>query len=231
MTLKEIINQVLGQTGFLQRTAFASSTDPDDLQMVTIANEVVDYIKEFYMWPVLRKDNVIEIASGQSVYAMPSDFDGYVPNSGWTTDGGQKVELPVPDDRWYMYKNSVYSDGSSIKLRLKGNQIEVANAEDHVGEQIQFSYLSNWLVFASNGSGKTLFTADTDTFILDDMLLVMGLKAFWTNTKKMPTAQGFMVAFMRKLNTRIGKAKGGGIIGGVKQAGSSSPYYPLHRPS
>ena len=50
MTLVDILNSVLEQSGFLSRNSYAGSSDPDDKQMVAIANRAAYEIMNFYKW-------------------------------------------------------------------------------------------------------------------------------------------------------------------------------------
>jgi hypothetical protein len=226
MTLKEMLNRVLSESGFLQRTRFSASTDPDNIQMVAIANRATTEIMDFFDWHGIRQYHSIAVQAGQLTYTLPSDFSSLVPDSIWEQNGTKPAELPVSDRRWYMYKSSAIGSSGSLKLRLVGNTIEFADAEE--GDVIEFEYISKWLVRGSSGSAKEMFTADDDTFILNDNMLIAGIKAFWKETKVMPNAEKEMAVFYRIMNKEVAKTVGGKTIGGRKVTASRSPYTPLY---
>jgi hypothetical protein len=228
MNLKDMLNQVLAQSAFLQRAGFFGSTDPDDLQMVAIANRVVQEIRDMYNWEILRNRFTIIMQDGVERYNLPDDFKAYVPNSGWQDEGSRQIELPVPDGRWYMYQNSAYSDGGTYRCRLSGNQIEVF--EPDPGQKIVFFYISDSTVESQLGVRKPLFTEDEDNYIMDDQMLILGIQAHWAETKLLPQAQAWKTNYRAKVNEQIGITTGGRTIGGFTRGSrydKDSPYYPL----
>ena len=74
MNLKQILNDVLAQSSFLERNTFAGSTDVDDRQMVAIANRVAFEIRDFYNWGILRKDFKVNMLTDQTRYKLPDDL-------------------------------------------------------------------------------------------------------------------------------------------------------------
>ena len=231
MDLKDILNNVLGQSGFLQRSSFTSSGDPDDVQMVAIANRAAIEIANYYNWSELRTASTINLITGTTLYDLPSDFKDMVPGSLWELDGERPVEYAVPDGRWYMYKFSTWSDGGTIRVRRYGSQLEVHDPETDSG--FQFEYVSKYAVRATAGTPKEFFTLDTDTWALDDQVLVLGIQAHWMQTKLMPQYVEMFANYNRKMTEAIGRSFGGRTIGGINSslAGDRSPYYPLYRPS
>ena len=231
-TLKTILNNVLAQSGFLERGSFTSANDPDDKQMVAISNRVAYEIMNFWKWPELRNSFQVNIKDAQTRYNLPDDYQDLVPNSAWETDGEREVEFPVADSRWFMYKFTTWSDGGTIRVRKYGNEIEI---HDPVGgESFQFEYVSKWPVLSEAGVRKEFFDNDTDTWVLDDQLLVLGIQAHWMQTKLMPQYMEHFGNYNRKMAEAIGRANAGSTIGGVNASrlyGFRSPYYPLYRPS
>jgi len=120
MDLKNILNNVLAQSGFLERGSFTTSADPDDKQMIAIANRVAYEIMNYFAWTDLRTASQINILPGQSRYQLPGDYQDLVPNSAWESEGERQVEWPVPDGRWYMYKYTAYSAGGTYRIRKYG---------------------------------------------------------------------------------------------------------------
>lgn len=233
MKLVDILNNVLEQSGFLSRDSYAASTDPDDKQMVAIANRVAYEIMNFYKWGELRNTAGIEWEFNKTVYDLPVDFQDYVPNSMWEQDGSKPVEFPVPDRRWYMYKFSTWSNGGLIRMKKLGNKVEISEPENSANsDRVVFQYISKWCILAEDSSRKEFFTLDTDSFLLDDQLLILGIQAHWMQTKLMPQYQEHMMNYRAKMNEAIGRSAGARTIGGSNGIGkpyNGSPYYPLYR--
>lgn len=230
MIITDILNNVLAQSGFLEKGSFFNSADPDDKQMVAISNRVAYEIMNFYPWPELRSSFTVNMHAGQPRYQLPSDYQSLIPNSAWETDGSRMVEFPVPDRRWFMYKFTTFSDGGTIRVRKYGDALEVHDPED--GESFEFEYIKNSTMVDAQGAPKTAFTKDDDEFILDDQLLVLGIQAHWQQSKRMPSYQEHMANYRAKTNEAIGRAAGSRTIGGGKFGGwqnSNAPFYPLYR--
>lgn len=231
MTLREMLSEVLGQSGFIQKNAYAGSVDVDDIQMVSIANRVAQEIRDYYPWEELRKEHVLNLTTS-TLYNLPSDFKQYIPNSGWQDEGSRQIELPTPDGRWYMYKNSAFSDGGTYRCRLRGNAKQIEVYEPDAGQSIVFYYVSDAPVERNDGSLGDRFVNDLDKWILDDQTLILGIQAHWAQTKLLPQYQEWMANFRAKLNESIGRSAGGRTIGGFTRRNwqdCRSPYYPLWR--
>jgi hypothetical protein len=229
--LKTILNNVLGQSTFIKRDNFTSSSATNDVQMVDIANQVAYELKDAYNWGELRKPWTLEIIDEQTVYPLPLDWNGVVPDSGWQTEGSRQIELPVPGPRWYMYKFSTFSDGGTLRCRLYGGNIEIH--DPGTTSSFTLEYLTKYPILSSTMEAKEFFTADTDVFLLDDMLLTLGVKAYWQREKQMPSADKNWGNYQTKLNEAIGRSTGGRTIGGYDGSrfgyNRRSPYYPLYR--
>lgn len=231
MTILEILNDVLSQSGFLERGAFANSTNVDDKQMFAIANRVSYEIVNFYTWTELRQEHDIDLVDGTLRYDLPSDFRDFIPDSCWEEDGSRQAEFPVPDARWFMYKFSSFSDGGTLRMRKYGNELEVHDPS--TGDSFSFEYISKNAIEDAASTAKERFTVDTDTWLLDDQLLTLGVQAHWQQTKLMPSYREHMQNYFNKMNEAIGRSTGGRTIGGADSGklGRRSPYTPLFLPS
>ncbi len=228
-TLVTMLNEVLGEAGFLERTSFADSPDPDDKQMVHIANRVVEDIRSFYDWSLLAKTHHVTIVGGQDRYPLPDDYYSVVSDSAWETNGSRKCDFPVPRNRWFMYKFSSLTDAGTVRARLYGNVIQINDPS--VATEIDLEYVSKYVVTDSAGTPKEKFTKDTDLFVLDDELLIKGVKARWAGTKMMPMAKDWKDEFQEELRFHVGLDSSGQTIGGGPTRDRRGPYYPLWRPS
>ena len=227
MNLKEMLNEVLAQSTFLARDSFVGSVDPDDKQMVAIANMVRDEIKDFFPWMALRTSLEVELQDGQTTYTMPNDYGTMVPGSMWEVNGSRPVDGPIADGRWYQLKYSSLTSAGTIRVRFYGNKLQVADVQ--AGKKFSIEYISKWVVRSDVGAGKERFTADTDTFLLDDQMLIMGVKAGWADAKEMAQADKWKMMFFSKMNREIAKEQGGQKIGNRGYSVRRDPYYPLYR--
>ncbi len=230
MDVKAILNSVLSQSGFLEKTAFFASTDPDDKQMAAIANRVGYEILNYFDWPELRVTGAITTVAGTTLYDLPTDFQSLVPNSAWEDDGSRPVEWPTPNNEWFMYKFSTWSTGGTARIKMYGDQIEVLNDTD--GDDFSYEYITNAYAETSGSDRITAFSADSDTFRLDDQLLVLGIQAHWQQAKQMPAYTEHFGNYQRKMTEAIGRANTGRTIGGVQNLdhGYRAPYTQLYLP-
>ena len=228
MVLKDILNNVLSQSGFIEKDTFTSAADIDDKQMISIANRVAYEIKNYFMWPELSKSNEVTLIEGVLRYKLPDDFQDFVPDSAWETDGSRQVEWPTPNNRWYMYKFSTLSDGGVYRVKKYGNEIELYDVQG--GAKFSYEYISKWVVKNEQGGLKESFTDDADSFILDDQLLVLGIQAHWQQAKQMPSYAEHFGNYDRKLSEAIGRSSSARTIGGYRRPNINcrSPYTPLY---
>ena len=230
MTLIEVLNAVLAESGFLERTSFTSSADVDDKQMVAIANRVAREIIDFYPWSSMLKAETITMTSA-TVYPLPADYKELIPDSVWELDGSKQVELPTPDNRWYMYKFSAFSDGGILRAKLRGKNIELYDVQP--GESFSFEYQSNSAITDNSDVPKSSFTNDLDIWTLEPEILIKGIQAKWGHAKMMPQYQEWKQDFMQEMNSAIGRDAGGRTVGGQANTkgwmNSRSPYYPLYQ--
>jgi len=222
--IKAILNRVLGQSGFLKRGQFFNSSDPDDVQMVEIANRVAIEIGSYYDWGSLKIPHTIALAAGQSSYPLPLGLRWIIADSAWETDGSRKVDMPVEDNAWYQYKFSTLTSGGVIRARKYGDELEVV--EPFNGGSITFEYVTEYFVKepAPTNILKEEFTKDTDTWLLDDQLLTLGIQAHWQQSKMMPSYQEHYKNYMNKMREAISRDAGGQTIGGASRPLRRSPY-------
>jgi len=257
MTLLQILNNVLMQSSFLKKSTFTNNPDPDDEQMVAIANRVAYEIFNFYDWGGLRNVAILNMVEGQRVYDVPEDYQSIVPDSAWETDGSRKVDIPTSDSMWYQYKFSSLTTGGTIRARFYSDQIEVI--EPFNGGSFTYEYVSKYPIrstfdvgidaalegeWANNqasvigsfwdedywgvtGLQKEFFTEDSDTWLLDDQLLILGIQAHWKQAKQMAGYMENMANYMTKMAEAIGRSNAGQTIGGAPRFMRRDPYTKL----
>ena len=276
MNILGILNDVLGQSGFLQKASFFGTQDPDDIQMINIANRTAYEIYNFYTWSALRKTFSLTMEErfegytpgGKNppitpdtvylpiyYYPLPADFKSGVSDSAWEKDGSRQVDFSTPERGWYMYKFAAFSDGGILRARihagmtqapdyiwndleywgLTGSEAGFIEVHDpQPGETFLFEYITSGPVIPENtvDSPRDSFEADTDTWILDDQLLTLGIQYQWALTKVLPQKDEWKDNYYKKMNEAISRDVPAQTIGGFPNSDwltRRSPYYPLYR--
>lgn len=124
----------------------------------------------------------------QTKYSLPSDYDRQVDRTHF--DKTQRWELLGPESaqQWQWLKSSYISTGPRVRYRILGNTFQIwpmVSSNNYLG----FEYVSNLWVTATGGTAptKTAFTADDDTCIYPDRLMVLGTKLKYFETKGFDT--------------------------------------------
>lgn len=125
----------------------------------------------------------VAITFGQSDYALPSDFERLVDGTLWDRSRFWEMRGPQSPQEWQLYKSSVIGR-ASIQRRWRIRNIagvqkfSVDPVPFDTGAALVFEYVSNaWC--QSNGTPpvpQTSWLADTDTGILDEYLIQLGVK-------------------------------------------------------
>ena len=202
MTLKEILNQVLSQSAFLEQDSFAGADDVDTIQMVAFANVAADEIMDSFPWNYLRKSVEIPLVAGQLQYDLPDDFSQYISESMWKQSGARMVQLPTSERLWgFMKAGNALQSWTYYAKFIQG---KLTFTSVNAGDVINFDYVSNSPIMGADGTPKPRFTQDTDVWMMNDQTLIRGTKAFWKIEKEMPSAIMDMKEFQKHIKRDIG---------------------------
>lgn len=159
-------------------TLFGRTAAPE-LKMQTIVNKAAKQIALDYDWQELTK--FIEITGDGEAedFALPSDFDRlpidgtifsdtwtaieYIQSSGLSDWVRLQSFLPaMPPGYWIIFDKKIHL------LPVLGD-----------GAKARFFYISKDIVTKGNGAPASTFTADSDTFVLDEHLLLLSIIWRW----------------------------------------------------
>jgi hypothetical protein len=118
---------------------------------------------------------------GQSDYTLPPDFKTPVDNTMWDRSRFWSMRGPQSPQQWQLYKSSVIGR-ASIQRRFRFRQINgvMVFSIDPVptdnGSALVFEYVSNGWCQSATGTRQSSWQADTDTGVLDEYLIRLGLK-------------------------------------------------------
>lgn len=132
-----------------------------------------------------------EVTFSQSDYALPADFQRPVDNTFWDRTNFWRMRGPLSPQAWQLYKSSVLGSTPSIWRRFRfrganwksggtgaaGTQVlSIDPLPLAAGADLVYEYVSNGWCQSVAGTLQNSWKNDTDTGVLDEYLLQLGLQ-------------------------------------------------------
>jgi hypothetical protein len=119
-------------------------------------------------------------------YSLPADYSSTVNRTHWDKSKRWEMLGPESPQQWEWLLSGYISTGPRIRWRLLGQYFQIWPGMN-AGELLGFEYRSK--AWAYNGSGlpQNSFTADDDTCIYPDRLMVLGTKLKYFEAKGFDT--------------------------------------------
>lgn len=119
-------------------------------------------------------------------YGLPSDYYSTVNRTHWDKSKRWEMLGPESPQQWEWLLSGYISTGPRIRWRLLGQYFQIwpgMNGDELLG----FEYRSNAWAYNALGVPKTSLTADTDTCIYPDRVMVLGTKLKYFEAKGFDT--------------------------------------------
>jgi hypothetical protein len=211
VNLLQLLQTTADELGLTRPTAVASSTDSQVRQLLALLNRVGEEIMTEFPWQRLTKEYTFATVSGTAAYDLPSDFDRVVNQTEWDRTNHWGLDGPVSPQEWQFRKGGIVSSGPRSRFRIQGNQVKLDPTPTSIFT-VAYEYISNKWVLAADGSTyKTSFTADDDTALFKDRLLITGTKLAFFYIKGLDTTS-LERAFMRALSNAQGQDAGAPVL-------------------
>ena len=168
-------------------SAVYGSTTREHIELANVANEMAAMIAASHEWQILNKIAVITGDGSTEDFALPADYDRQLDKSQLWSTSLETPLSPISDrDEWL---------GLDIKsFDFIINAWIIYAGEIHIKQplasavEVKYFYQSN--LWGLNGATPiSEFTADTDTFRIDERLLKLGIIWKWREMKGLPYAE------------------------------------------
>ena len=126
------------------------------------------------------------IVLAQTAYDLPFDFENITDRTQWDKTKHWEALGPEDAQQWQWLKSGYISTGPRIRWRILDNQFQIwppMNTNEYLG----WEYRSKGWARAADGTVKNSFTADTDTTVLDDRIMVLATKLKYFQIKSFDT--------------------------------------------
>jgi hypothetical protein len=150
--------------------------------------------------PVTTSTASVSMTFAKQDYDLPDGYDRMISDTNWDrTDHWRNLGTKSSQD-WQFLQGGIISIGPRERYRIYNNKFRIFQALTTV-YNFSFEYVSNYWVCAtgSDQGSKAAYTADTDTSIFPDDLMLAGLKFYFLKAKKLDYAIE-LGEFMRSLS-------------------------------
>ena len=126
------------------------------------------------------------VTFSKTIYDLPPDYETITDNTHWDKTKHWQMLGPVDAQQWQWLKSGYISTGPRVRWRILGGEFQIwppYNSQEYLG----FEYRSKGFVRDASGTVKNSFTADTDTTVLDDTIIVLATKLKYFQIKSFDT--------------------------------------------
>lgn len=177
-TLLQLMQQAFSELGLGTLSTVIGNPDIQVAQLLALANregrEAMARGVSIGGWQMLRKEYLFNMVPAQDTYPLPADIDHLCPQTYW--DRGFRWQLlgPLSPQEWQVLKSGISPTGPRRRFRIMGGQFVVDPVPSDTNQLVLEYYSANWCQSAT-GTGQRSWTKDTDTYLLDDDTMVMGI--------------------------------------------------------
>jgi hypothetical protein len=150
--------------------------------------------------PVATSTSSVSMTFAKQDYDLPDGYDRMISDTNWDRTDHWRNLGPKSSQDWQFLQGGIISIGPRERYRIYNNKFRIFQALTTV-YNFAFEYVSNYWVCAtgSDQGSKSAYTADTDTSIFPDDLMLAGLKFYFLKAKKLDYAIE-LGEFMRALS-------------------------------
>ncbi len=193
MSLLSVIQYVCGRTGVPVPATVYGTTDTQVLQMLRLLEEEGNDLAKRGNWEALTCEATHTTTAAQDQGAITS-----IATNGFRTiknetlwDRTDVLPIPLIGSVAWQREKAIAATGPRYRYRLRGGHLLITPtpAASHT---LAFEYLSkNWILGVDGTTYKQYFTLDTDTILLPEDLVLLGLRWRWKKEKGFDYAEDF----------------------------------------
>jgi hypothetical protein len=202
MTILSVIQGVADVVGVSRPTAVMASVERAHQELAALANEMAERIRDANDWRLLRTLETYTGDGTTTTFALPDDYARMVLDvEMWASDFRAPICFVSDANDWLqLAERDIESGGGSWTIIGGSVEIDFPPLANLI--TAKYYYISNLIVAPSVGDNQATFTADTDTFRLDENLLKLAMIWQWKANKGQAYAED-MQNYEARLARRI----------------------------
>lgn len=175
MSLLTVVQNAARQLSVPVPTTVISNTAETAVHLLRLAQEEGKALAARHPWQALISEHTFTTSAAETQSGgLPADFNGWViPETMYNRTKRRYVFGPVAPEEWQSLKASLVSRVNPA-YRIRGDALLFTPAPP-ASETVAFEYISkNWCK-SSGGTRQDAWAADTDTGVLNEDLMTLGL--------------------------------------------------------
>lgn len=224
MTLLSIVKDAADEVGWDRPSTVIGNSDAN--QFLRLLNREGEALSK-WPWEILVKEDTFTLVTADQDYALASDFRYIIPSTQWNRDNKRAI-IWINSQEWQFFKGWTTVNGLNLRARIRGGEMEfeqtITSSDD--GKTIAYEYISKNWTESTGGTAQQKFAADTDTSVLDEELLTLGLVWRFKKAKGMEWQDDF-ADYRNEVNKAKARDGGSRILrfgrGPVQHLGVNTP--------
>lgn len=201
MSLLTIISNAATKIGVSVPYSVIGNTSQEVAELLSFAQEEGRELVRRHNWQAIRKEKTFTSLAAEEQEALPSDFDHFINETFWNRTRKHPLFGPLTPQQW-QYNKSWVSSPVTDSFTVRGNKILI-NPVPAAGQTIAYEYISKNFCQTSGGTGQSEWASDTDTGVLEESLMELGIIVRFKLSKGLDAA-----ADIAKYDTQVMVAKG-----------------------
>lgn len=227
MTVLSAVQNASLKIGVERPSVLYAGTTRELVELQALANECAQMIAfdSGHDWTALKTLGTFTGDGSDLSFSLPPDYKRMLKKAAlWPSSTPYSAFTHVADtDDWLGFLSQGYAPligawtiiGEEVHIREGGPTSPLAS-----GNVVSFYYLTNKCCKDSGGTAKVAFTADDDTYRLDERLLTLAMIYKWKQDKEQDYTEA-LSDYGNALFERIGSDKGSNIFSVGKRRSSS----------
>lgn len=202
MSFLTLIQASAKRLGLSNPASAYNSTDNQVVQLVALAQEEGIELAENFDWKVLTKEKTFTgTAAAAQVGALATDYDRHVPETFFNRTQKRPVFGPISPADWQFTQAIV---GTTIieSFRLRGGSLLLTPTPNGT-DTYAYEYISNQWCQSNASVAQSAWAADTDTGILSEEVMTLGVIWRFLKAKGFDYAEAFRTYEMAKARAQM----------------------------
>lgn len=202
MSLLTVVQSLCDRVGIPRPATVVGNTDPGVRQILALSNEEGQDLASRHRWQkLITEATFTTVANPNDLVVVAPGFDYILPGTVWDRTRDQQVPAMTPE-QWQMYQATGMS-GPTMRFRIQDSAFYLY-PDPGAGRSIAFEYMSkNWNQ-TTGAVEQDAWANDTDTGLLDEKLMSLGLVWRWKKAKGMEYGEDFN-AYERRVANAISR--------------------------